>query len=170
MELKAALLKEHSAAQKDTIVRYIGNNKDRFQELTNLFLKGEYRVTQRAAWVISDCAEAHPELVKPYLKKLILHLNKPNLHNAVKRNTLRFLQFTDIPQNLQGITIDICFNILTDKKEAIAVKAFALTVAFNLSKKHPALQHELKIVIEDQLPYSSSAFKSRASKILKELC
>ncbi len=30
-----------------------GGGKERFGELMNLFLKGDYRVTQRAAWIVS---------------------------------------------------------------------------------------------------------------------
>ena len=52
----------------------IWNDKKRFAELMNLFLGNTYRVTQRAAWVVSNCAEEYPELIKPYLEKMMNNL------------------------------------------------------------------------------------------------
>lgn len=109
------------------------------------------------------CAEAHPELVAPYLEKMLDNLNQP-VHDSVKRNTIRTFQDIDIPEKLQGKAADICFNFLCSKDETIGVKVFSMTVIHNLSKQHPDL-----VAIEEQLPYSSAGFKSRGSKILKEL-
>ncbi len=64
---------------------------------------------------------------------------------------------------------DSCFTFLSDPKEPIAVKVFSMSVLANITKKQPELRDELRIVIEDQLPYSTPAFKSRGGKILKEL-
>ena len=49
MNLHAAILKEHTKAQTDRIVKYVGNDPKRFAELMQLFLKGEPRVVQRSA-------------------------------------------------------------------------------------------------------------------------
>jgi hypothetical protein len=133
MNLVKALLKEHSKAQCNRIVEYIGTNEVRFEELVELFLSGPYRVTQRAAWPLSYCAEHHPELIKPHLKKLIHNLNRPGLHDAVKRNTIRFLQFISIPKSLQGVTAQVCFNLLQNPTEAIAVRVFSMTVLSNIN-------------------------------------
>lgn len=65
MDLLKAIEKEHSKTQCEKIVRYVGNDKVRFGELMQLFLKGEYRVTQRAGWPMSICVEKHPELITP---------------------------------------------------------------------------------------------------------
>jgi hypothetical protein len=44
-----------------------------------------------------------------------------------------------------------------------------MTVLFNIVKKYPELKDELKMSIEDQLPYGSAGFKSRGRRILKSL-
>jgi hypothetical protein len=49
MNLREEILKEHSKAQSNKIVSWIGNSQKKFDELFNLFLNDEYRVTQRAA-------------------------------------------------------------------------------------------------------------------------
>jgi hypothetical protein len=78
-------------------------------------------------------------------------------------------QFVPIPTDRQGQIMDIAFCFLRDKRETIAVKVFAMTVLENLSVDSPELGQELRIIIEDQLPYAGPAFRSRASKILKRL-
>jgi len=168
MDLKKELLREHSKTQRDYIVNYIGNDEQRFEELMQLFLNDEYRVTQRASWVVSECSERFPFLITPYLESIILNL-KNDVHDAVRRNTIRVLQFVEIPEPLFGITSEFCFELLASKKEPVAIKAFSMSVLFEIVKKIPELKTELQVLIEDQMPYSSPAFTSRGGKILKAL-
>jgi len=134
-----------------------------------LFLQDEYRVVQRAAWPLSYCVTAHPQLIQKHLKKIIRYLKKPGIHNAVKRNTVRLLQEIEIPEALQGEVMDICFGYVADPKEAVAVKAFSITVLGNLSKKYPEIIPEISLILEEQMPHETAAFKSRAKKFLKSI-
>ncbi len=168
MNIKEELLKEHSKAQAEYIANYIGRDKARFSALVALFTGPIYRVSQRAAMTLSKCIDNHPELLSPHLKSLISNL-EGDVHVAVKRNTLRVLQDIQLPKSLWGQMTEICFNVLTSGDEPIAVKVFAMTVLNNIVQKEPDLKNELKIVLEDQLPYGSAGFKSRATKILKTL-
>ena len=65
--------------------------------------------------------------------------------------------------------MDICFRFVEDPNEKVAVKAFSLTVLYNLSRKHPDIIPEVKLLIEQQMPHQTAGFKSRAKKILKEM-
>ncbi|GAA0890380.1 hypothetical protein GCM10009122_00580 [Fulvivirga kasyanovii] len=168
VDIRKELLKEHSKSNANRIARYISNDPTRFDVLMKLFLSNEYRVTQRAAQVVSMCAENHPGLIRPYLKQMILNLRN-DVHDAVKRNTLRILQDIELQENLQGDMTDIGFQLLTSAREPVAVKVFAMTVLANICKKEPDLKNELQIIIEDQMPYASAGFISRGNKILKRL-
>ncbi|MCC6288428.1 MAG: hypothetical protein IT249_11130 [Chitinophagaceae bacterium] len=168
MDLRAVILLEHSKKQCESIVRYIGKDQKRFDALADLFFNDEYRVIQRAAWPLSYSVIAHPELIRKHLNKIIRNLKKPGIHNAVKRNTIRLLQSVEIPESLHGEIMDICFQYIADPKEMVAVKAFSLTVLANLANQYPEIIPELKLIIEDQLPHETAAFKSRAKKILKQ--
>lgn len=169
MDLAKQLLKEQSKANCRLIVNYVGTNKNRFKKLVSVYLAGPYRLTQRAAWPISYCVEEHPDLIKPHLKKIIDFVSEPGAHVAAKRNTIRLLQFIDIPKKLQGKVAEICFQFLADKKETVAVQVFSMSVLANLAKGEPAMANEIKILIEDLLPYATAGFRSRANKVLKEL-
>ena len=166
MDLRSEILKEHSKAQCDKIVAWVGGSQSRFDELFNLFLNDIYRVTQRAAWPLSYCVRAHPILIKKNFEKLIDNLQKPGLHNAIKRNTIRLLQYVDIPKKFQGQVMDICFGYVEAPAEAVAIKAFSLTVLAKLAKLYPEILPEIKLLIQSQLPYQTAAFKSRAKNIL----
>jgi len=167
MNLREEILKEHSKAQCAKIVKWVGSDQKRFDELFHLFLHDEYRVVQRAAWPISYCVIACPSLINKHWKKLITYLKKPGLHNAVKRNSVRLMQDLEIPVKFHGEIMDICFRYLESPTEALAVKVFSMTVLSNLAKKYPEIIPELKIIIEDQLPDQTAGFKSRAKKIIK---
>lgn len=169
MKLVEIIEKEHSKRQMEKVVAYVGTSPVRFAELIDLYLSGPYRITQRASWPISNCVEVHPELIKPHLKRMIQFLDKPNIHDAVKRNTVRFLQFIEIPKALKGKVADLCFEYLTSGTEPIGIKVTAMTVLTNLATEFPDLKNELIPIIESQLPYSSAGFRSRALKSLKAL-
>jgi hypothetical protein len=165
--LRQQILKEHSKAQCSAIVNWVGTLQQRFDELFNLFLNDEYRVVQRAAWPVSYCVQAHPEFIKKHWNSFVENLQKPNLHNAVKRNSIRLLQDIAIPKKYQGQIMDICFKYVESPTEAVAVKAFSLTVLGNLAKQYPEIIPEIKLLIEEQMPHQTAAFKSRAKAFLK---
>ena len=54
--------------------------------------------------------------------------------------------------------MDICFRYVASPKEAVAVKAFSLTVLGNLAKLYPEILPEIKLLIEAQLPNQTAAF------------
>ena len=169
MNIKTALLKEHSKKQCDTIVKWVGNDQKRFDELFDLFLLDEYRVIQRAGWPISYCVEKHPELIRKHFAKLIKNLSRKGIHDAVKRNSVRLLQYVTIPDKFHGKVMDICFRYITSPAEAVAVKAFSITVLQNLARQYPEIINEIKLVIEERWDYETVAFKTRAKKLLKEV-
>lgn len=167
MKLREQLLKEHSRANCDTIVNWVSNQQQRFDELFTIFLSGEYRLVQHAAWPISYAVINHPELIQKHFTKLINNLSKTGIHDAVKRNSLRLLQELDIPKRYHGKLMDACFRFIATPGEAVAIKAFALTVLENLTKHYPEIIPEIKLLIEENYERETAAFQSRAKKFLK---
>lgn len=167
--LREEILKEHSKAQCNKITAWVGDQQERFDELFNLFLSDDYKITQRAAWPMSYCVSANPHFIKKRFGELIKNLYKPALHDAIKRNTVRILQEMDVPKKYQGEVMNICFQYVESPTEAVAIKAFSLTVLGNLSKLYPEILPEIKLLIEEQLPNQTAAFKSRARRILQSI-
>lgn len=171
MHLYQEILREHSKSNVNKIIDYIGSDEDRFAELMEIFLKGDYRTTQRSSWIVSECAEQYPFLIKPYFRSLIDKLHEPAIHGAVQRNIVRIWQFVEIPEEFMGKVYDICFRYLTDN-EAIAVVAFSMTVCVRIAQYFPELKPELRVTIEDLLlkhQNGSAGINSRGKKVLAEL-
>lgn len=170
MNLRTEILKENSKANSIRITSWIGDDRKKFDQLVQLFLNDEYRVVQRAAGMISRIAEQHPNLLQPYLTQLIKKANETNIPVAVKRNVVRLMQFIDIPTDVQGDTMELCFKLLSDPAETVAVHCFSMSVLFNLSKIYPDIKPELKIVIEEHMQHPVTAgFLSRAKKVLAKI-
>ena len=169
MDLKKRLDLGQSKTQMNQIVDYVNGVPIRFKELVEVFLNGPYRTTQRAAWPLSICVEKWPYLIDPHLKRILNSLQKPDIHDAVKRNTMRLLQFIVIPKRYHGSVANLCFHYLQDPKVAVAIRVFSMTVLLNISQDEPDIKKELKLILEDHLPFGTAAFKSRGTKVLRVL-
>lgn len=160
------LLKRGDGSQ---VIDFVGDKQILFNSLISIYIEGPYRTTQMAAGPLTAIASKKPALLRPHFRRLINSLNDPAASTALKRNTIRMFQFVTIPSNRHGEVIEVCFNFLLSKKETIAVKVFAMTVVEILTRKRTEIRRELQIVIEDQLPYAGPAFRSRASRVLKQI-
>lgn len=168
--LATRILNEHSKAQTEKIAAWVGHSPERFAELMHLFLHAEYRIVQRAAWIISYVAKAHPDLIQPHLHDMVYRMKDEGIPVAVKRNVVRVLQFLAIPEALQGVVMEQCFAFLADAQETVAVRAFSMTILGNLAREYPEIKGEIVMLIEDALQQEPTAgIISRAKKVLKEL-
>lgn len=117
MNLRDKIIKEHSKTSCSGVVKWIGSDQKRFDELFRLFIHDEPVVRQHAAWPLSYAVIAHPSFIRKHFSKLLKNLRQPNLHNAIKRNTMRLLQAVSIPEKFQGDVMNICFDYVTSPTE-----------------------------------------------------
>ena len=170
MDLRSEILAEHSRAQTLRIAAWIGHDASRFNQLMQLFLQDEYRVVQRAAWVVRLVADKHPLLIAPHLPAMVARMEEKGIPVAVKRNVLGVLQDVSIPEALHGPVMNCCFAFLEDPLETIAVKVFSMTVLAHLAKEYPDIKNEIRLLIEEQLESNPTpGIRSKARKVLKEI-
>lgn len=170
MDIRAALLEEHSRSQTDKIIRFIGTDIVKLDLLVQLFLQDSYRVVQRASWPLSEICLKWPEITVPYLPLFLEQLQQPGIHVGVKRNIMRIFQVGDLPIAIHESLLHLAFGYLTDRTEAIAVRALSMTVLRRIAPSYPDIIHELELVLGDILLYEQSAgLLSRARKELKQL-
>jgi hypothetical protein len=166
MDLRKAILTKYSKAHIQKIVKWVGHSQDRFDELFQLFLSDDFVIAQRAGYPLSYCVESFPDLMRKHLGKLLKYSQKKGRHNAVKRNTVRILQFIEIPKRYHGTIMTICFEFIEDPEQEVAVKAFSLAVLEKMLPLYPDIFNELKLIIEERWQHETAAFHSRARKIL----
>ena len=168
MNIRQQLLHNYSKESVEAIVTYVGDRTERYAELMQIFLYGEWREVQHASWAVGRCAEKNATLAIPYLPAMMEKIKHPH-HNAVQRNVLRLFQFITIPEELLGETVDVCFKILNDPQIPVANRVFSMTILHNACQREPDLANELRETIEVHLPTGSAALRSRGNKILKAL-
>ncbi len=169
MNLELDINRHYSKAHAESIVRQIGDDAELFKQLVKLLFSTDKNTAMRASWILSMCAEKYPQLIFPHLSKIISRTEEPTVSGSVKRNVVRSLQFIEIPKRFQGRVVNLCFSFLQNQKEEIAVKAFSMTVLANIARQQPELKNEIRLVIEEILPYGSAGVVSRGKKVLKQL-
>ena len=167
--LEAEILKEHSKRQANKIALWVGSDKRKFRQLMELFLRGEYRVTQRSAWSITICSDRYPALITPRLSEMLKKVEEPGVHDAVKRNVFRILRTQEIPRSLLGKVAALCFDNLEAIDVPIAVRVHSMYVLANIAGKEPEIGRELQLIIEKMLPYSGAGIRACGRKALKRL-
>ena len=168
MDFESEIIQEHSKEKAQEIAEYILEHPERFSELFSLLFHDNIRVVQRAAWPIGMLGKKNPGLFSPYFDKIVAFIENPP-HDAVNRNLYRILQDLPIPEEYHAPIFNLCIRDLADAKMPVAMKAFGMTVAFNISKLYPELQPELKLTIEENSKHQTPGYYSRARKILPKL-
>ncbi|TLX73651.1 hypothetical protein E9993_14420 [Labilibacter sediminis] len=150
------------------LTQYILDNPQVIDTLYQLIWSGKKNIQWKATWVFEHVFLDNPELIDPYIGDMIKRFDSINSDGA-KRHISKILSLSDITKNATGELINTCFAWLISELIPVAVKVHCMQILFNICTEYPDLKHELKEVIEAQLPYNSAGFKSRANKILKEL-
>ena len=168
MNLYEEIAGECSKQNAERVATSIGADPRKFDELMQILFSEEKTAVKSAAWTMSHCADKYPHLIVPYIGDFVPMLKSHKLI-AVRRNIARVLQFVDIPEAHQGELVNVCFDILLNPKDAVAVQAFSMAILYNITCEQPELKDELTTVIEDMLPHGTPGIKSRGKKIVKAL-
>lgn len=164
---------EHSKEQCSRICQYIGADAERFGELMHCYLQNDYRLNQRAAWVVTKVVEKYPFLLENYFGEILEKLNgETAYHQAVKRNVIRLFSMIPIPKKWEGEIYDLCFRTLENNQEPIATKVFSMETCYQISRHYPELRNEVKWAIEENLLKfgdQSPGIQNRGQKLLKKM-
>ncbi|MFL5763102.1 MAG: hypothetical protein ACJ77K_04110 [Bacteroidia bacterium] len=168
MNYEEALIAERSRKQMDRIAKAVGADPKEFRKLVNILYTGKDPLPRYAAWPIEVITRTRPELVKPHIRRFIETVNDFE-EDPIRRGIFNALSKQKIPEKLQAKTLDICLENMLSPERTVAVKVFAMEVAFNIVKEHLELAGELKAVIEDQWDKNTVAFRARGKRILSLL-
>lgn len=169
MNLHEAIQGTYDGKHPVEVVNYVGNNKDRFAQLVQVFLGDNVRATHYGSHVINALLEKHPELISPHLPHFIKLLSQP-VNDTIKRSIVRTFSFIELPEDTFGEVYENCTILLNNPKEAVAIRVFSMTVMFNICKHYPELGHELKEMVILAMDNSDKpAIQSRGKRTLKGL-
>jgi len=168
---KALLEMDSSRAVADLVVSAIGNNPEHFKTVLDLCFNETYPVAMRAARAIELCCEENPILIEPYLDEIIDKIQTSKI-DGVKRGLLKVVRDVDDIRKIKniGLLTKLCFDWMSDKREAIAVRHYCTGILLRIVEIEPDLKNELIAVLENEIQLSdSTAFKKRTTKMIKKL-
>jgi len=166
--IQKLVMQKHSKPQTIKIINRIGEDQKSFDQLMHLFLGKDTELARRASWPLSYVVSAHPELIRKWLPAVLRNLKKENQHPAIYRNTFRFLQEVKIPNSLSPTTFDLALKYILNASYPGAIRAFAITTAWNASNNVPELHKEIQLVLEQVMKEDSPAIRSRGRLVLKK--
>ena len=112
--------------------------------------------------------EQQPGLATTYLSKIIQALPALESKGSL-RSLLRMLCRYDIPEEKQGLLIDLCFSYLVSELYPLAVKVHAMQIVYNHVLIYPELKDELVTVLEDQMENNTVGFLARGRRLIKQM-
>lgn len=152
-----------------SLISYVGRSEEKFDMLILAFDKADRNQSQLIAWAVGELILQNHKFIDPHHKTLLILMSNPELHIGVRRNIVRAYQFAPIPNEIEGELYDKCLKNINNPTEAIAVRAFSMTVCYRIVERYPELANELKVSIESTLENASSGLRNRAEKILRKL-
>jgi hypothetical protein len=168
MDLKSFLANIPSATEKEILIREVRDSGQIFSSLLNLALYDKDPLAWRAAWILDGAAEVNPEIAAKHIR-LIVHRLPSIKSSGTIRSLLRMLCRYHIPEEEQGLLIDLCFKYMVSELYPVAVKVHAMQIIYNHCLMYPELKDELKTVIEDQVSNNSVGFMARGRRIIRQL-
>lgn len=151
------------------IIGEISSNPNYYKMLIEIALYSNYSKSWRAAYMVDKINDDFPELLLPYLEKIILQL-KVEKSSSKKRHFLKLISMKSIPEKYFGFLIEYCLEALSSAKEPPAVRVHAMQILFHISEKEPGLKPEILLVIEHEMEFHSTAgILSRGRKLAEKL-
>ncbi len=123
------------------------------------------KVAWRSAYLLDLAHDVDQTVLNDYLEELV-QLTPHLTNTSIKRHYLRILSQHDLSELADGILVDYCIKWLQDEETPIAVKSHCMQILYKLTISYPELISELKMVLENLLPYGSKGEINRTQKIL----
>ena len=120
-------------------------------------------VSWRAARTIDIISEKHPDLLIPWMKKMINSLDN-NLHPGIHRIFLHIFtrEINNLNDDQKTFLLDHAFSNL-----AIAIKSYSMDILLKLSKNEPGFLYEIKALLETVHEDLNYTLKRKAKKLFK---
>jgi len=168
MDFRSLLADFPAGTEKDLLVGEVIKSESHFKTLLQLALHEKDPVAWRACWVLDGSDELKPGLARRHISKIVKAL--PALESkGTLRSLLRLLSRYEIPEEEQGLLIDLCFSYMISELYPVAVKVHAMQIIYRHVLLYPELKDELVAVIEDQIDNNSVGFLSRGRRLIKQM-
>ena len=142
-----------------------------FLNLIEYSFSDDKRLAFRSSWTLTKICDRFPEMIYPHLNKLSESLSQIT-NESVQRSFMRIISLSNLNKigvKYHGILAEFCFKSLRSGFSAIAVKAYAMEILFNLTAIYPELKNELLATINMLHGEESAGIIARGKQIAKKL-
>jgi hypothetical protein len=151
------------------LVREIQNHQEKMSDLMEIALESHHPKSWRAAWLADKIYESNPEIVKPYIDKMIIGL-KTETRDGQKRHFLKLISLNEVPSKYHSFLMDYCLNCFTSAGEPVSIRVHALQILFNISEQEPDFKPELLSVINHEIElHATAGIAARGRKLAGQL-
>ena len=167
---------ENSTAHRlnrEFIRDYVIQNPDKLHFLMAIALNENDKIHIKACWSLELIFELKLALILPFLEDFISKMANYKNDSAIRpvSKICLFLSISKtikLTENQENKIIENCLDwLIQDKK--VASKAYSMRTLYHFSKKHTWIKDELKMILSQDYPNHSSAYKAAAKDILKKL-
>lgn len=160
-----------SMKEADWIATSAIENPAIFNKLLEYSFSEDKKLAFRASWTLTKVCDKFPEIIYPFLPHVVESLNKIDNESA-QRSFLRIISLSAMDKlstKHHGILAEHCFRALKSGFSAIAIKAYAMEIIYNLVLIYPELHNELSTTINMMEGEGSAGVVARGRMILKKL-
>jgi 8-oxo-dGTP diphosphatase len=160
-----------SSKEAEWIATSAIDNPAIFNKLLEYSYSSDKRLAFHSSWTLTKVCDRFPELIYPYLPKIVETLDKLDNESA-RRSFLRIISLTEIDRlsNKQhGILAELCFTALKSGFSAVAIKAYSMEILYKLVLKYPELLNEFSATVKMIEGEGSAGIIARGRIIMKKL-
>ncbi|MBT8219067.1 MAG: hypothetical protein KJP00_04555 [Bacteroidia bacterium] len=158
-----------SKALVEKILNAVGSDPEKVDTLIDLIENAEKHVSFNAGWVLYHLLENKNIEWSRYFDKL-WPLLKDNILPAVARSILKYLWYLDKwPDDKFTEVADHLLQYVADPGAPIAYQALSMEALYKHLNPYPELLEELKLILEQGMPYGSAGYKNKAQKLVRKI-
>lgn len=169
---------DHSKEKRQQLADVVLNKPEVLGQLFEIVARGEKQTVSKACWVVEYTFRQDLDLIFDQMDKFIDIL--PKLHEESSIRPMAKICEMLILKHYSGSAVEhefrlgrdqlehmatICFDWLIGPHK-VATKAFSMTCLYHLGKSFSWIHPELKLILEQNYPKESAAYKARARHIL----
>ena len=163
------LLRErHSKSYVFALAQRICKGEYSIEDLIENMSSKDIEFRKHASWLLQHTYDICPRSFDRYASQLYTLLSQSQ-HDSEKRSLLRVFYDIPIDVKMEGALFDLCLGFVENHEEAIAVRAFSISVLCRIAKSYPDLNAEIQVLLRSYLDIDIPAIKSRAKSGLKYL-
>ncbi len=142
------------------------------KKLTNLFdvvFDDSDPIHWRAAYLADKIADKNPELIEPFIPKMIEALGTTS-NTSKMRHYLKLISQYPIPHESIDFLFNYSLETFTNASYPVAVRVHGMQILFEISEIETDLKPELIHIIENEIEiHPTPGIKSRGKKLIQKL-